>query len=107
MLADKALQEELNKFAKYVIQQSRSNLSKSDKNDTKGLYNSLGYNVELTAKGAELGFEMEQYGEFQDKKVRGKSSSSKAPNSAFKFGSGTGKKGGLTEAMQSDVKRRW
>jgi hypothetical protein len=106
MLADKALQEELNKFAKYVIQQSRSNLSKSDKNDTKALYNSLGYDIELTTKGAELGFEMEQYGEFQDKGVRGKSSSSKAPNSPFKFGSGTGKKGGLTEAMQSYVKRR-
>ncbi len=106
MLADKSIQEELNKFAKYVIQQSRSNLSKSDKNDTKKLYNSLGYNIELTQKGAELGFSMEQYGEFQDKGVRGKSSSSKAPNSPFRFGSGTGKKGGLTEAMQSYVKRR-
>ena len=106
MLADKALQEELNKFAKYVIQQSRSNLSKSDKNDSKALYNSLGYNIELTAKGAELGFEMEQYGEFQDKGVRGKSSSAKAPNSPFRFGTGTGRKGGLTEAMQSYVKRR-
>jgi hypothetical protein len=49
---------------------------------------------------------MEQYGEFQDKGVRGKSSSSKAPNSPFRFGSGTGRKGGLTEAMQSYVKRR-
>jgi hypothetical protein len=106
MLADKALQEELNKFAKYVIQQSRSNLSKSDKNDTKGLYNSLGYNVELTTKGAELGFSMEQYGEFQDKGVRGKSSSAKAPNSPFRFGTGTGRKGGLTEAMEGYVKRR-
>jgi len=106
MLADKSLQEELNKFAKYVIQQSRSNLSKSGKNDTKGLYNSLGYNVELTTKGAELGFSMEQYGEFQDKGVRGKSSSAKAPNSPFRFGSGTGRKGGLTEAMQEYVKRR-
>ena len=106
MLADKSIQEELNKFAKYVIQQSRSNLSKSDKNDTKALYNSLGYNIELTQKGAELGFSMEQYGKFQDKGVRGKSSSSKAPNSPFRFGSGTGKKGGLTEAMQSYVKRR-
>ena len=105
MLADKALLEELNKFAKYVIQQSRSNLSKSDKNDTKALYNSLGYDIELTTKGAELGFSMEQYGEF-DKGVRGKSSSAKAPNSPFKFGSGTGRKGGLTEAMQSYVKRR-
>jgi hypothetical protein len=28
MLADKFLRDELNKFAKYVIQQSRSNLTK-------------------------------------------------------------------------------
>ena len=106
MLADKALQEELNKFAKYVIQQSRSNLSKSNKNVSKELYNSLGYNVEVTAKGAELGFSMEQYGEFQDKGVRGKSSSAKAPNSPFRFGSGTGKKGGLTNSIDKWVRRR-
>ena len=106
MLADKALQEELNKFAKYVIQQSRSNLSKSDKNVSKELYNSLGYNVEVTTKGSELGFSMEQYGEFQDKGVRGKSSSAKAPNSPFRFGSGTGKKGGLTNSINKWVKRR-
>ena len=106
MLADKSIQEELNKFAKYVIQQSRSNLSKSDKNDTKKLYNSLGYNIELTQKGTELGFSMEQYGEFQDKGVRGKSSSNKAPNSPFRFGSGTGKKGGLTNSINKWVKRK-
>jgi ElaB/YqjD/DUF883 family membrane-anchored ribosome-binding protein len=34
--------EALNKFAKYVVQQSRSNLTKSDKNVSKELYNSLG-----------------------------------------------------------------
>jgi hypothetical protein len=106
MLADKSLQEELNKFAKYVIQQSRSNLSKSDKNVSKELYNSLGYNVEVTSKGAELGFSMEQYGEFQDKGVKGKTSSEKAPNSPFRFGSGTGKKGGLTNSINKWVKRR-
>ena len=106
MLADKSLQEELNKFAKYVIQQSRSNLSKSDKNVSKELYNSLGYNVEVTSKGAELGFSMEKYGEFQDKGVRGKSSSAKAPNSPFRFGSGTGKKGGLTNSIDKWVRRR-
>lgn len=106
MLADKSLQNELNKFAKYVIQQSRSNLSKSDKNVSKELYNSLGYNVEVTDKGAELGFSMEQYGEFQDKGVRGKSSSVKAPNSPFRFGSGTGKKGGLTNSIDKWVRRR-
>ena len=102
----KNVQQELNRFAKYVIQQSRTNLTKGKKNSSKALYNSLGYNIELTQKGAELGFSMEQYGEFQDKGVRGKTSSNKAPNSPFKFGSGTGKKGGLTEAMQSYVKRR-
>jgi len=106
MLADKYLQDELNKFAKYVIQQSRSNLSKSDRNDTKALYNSLGYDIELTTKGAELGFNMEQYGKFQDKGVRGKSSSAKAPNSPFRFGSGTGKKGGLTNSIDKWVKRK-
>ena len=106
MLADKALQEELNKFAKYVIQQSRSNLSKSGKNVSKELYNSLGYNVEVTTKGAELGFSMEQYGEFQDKGVRGKTSSAKAPNSPFRFGSGTGKKGGLTNSIDKWVRRK-
>jgi len=106
MLADKALQEELNKFAKYVIQQSRSNLSKSGKNVSKELYNSLGYKAEVTTKGAELGFSMEQYGEFQDKGVRGKTSSAKAPNSPFRFGSGTGKKGGLTNSIDKWVRRK-
>jgi len=111
MLADKALQEELNKFAKYVIQQSRSNLTKGSSdygtyNDTKGLYNSLKGNVSVNEKGANLSFEMADYGKFKDKGVRGKSSSAKAPNSPFRFGSGTGRKGGLTEAMQSYVKRR-
>ena len=34
----------LNSFAKYVIQQSRSNLTKGKKNVSKALYNSLDYN---------------------------------------------------------------
>jgi len=49
---------------------------------------------------------MEEYGEFQDKGVKGKSSSSKAPNSPFRFGSGTGKKGGLTNGILEWVKAR-
>ena len=109
MLADKALQEELNKFAKYVIQQSRSNLSKSDKNDTKALYNSLGYDIELTTKGAELGFSMEQYGEFQDKGVRGKTSTypeTSAALSQFQYGSGNFPKGGLTEGINEWMKKK-
>jgi hypothetical protein len=49
---------------------------------------------------------MPQYGQFQDKGVKGKFSSLKAPNSPFKFGSGTGKKGGLTEGINKWVKAR-
>ena len=78
-MLNKEVQEELNKFAKYVIQQSRSNLTKGASpygsyNDTKSLYNSLKGNVTPTQKGASLSFEMADYGKFKDLGVRGKSS---------------------------------
>ena len=96
----------LNKFAKYVIQQSRSNLTKSDKNVSKELYNSLGYDLNVSKNSFSLSLLMEDYGIFQDKGVKGKTSSAKAPNSPFRFGSGTGKKGGLTNGIDKWVRRR-
>ena len=105
-MLNKEVQEELNKFAKYVIQQSRSNLTKGGKNVSKDLYNSLGYKLNETSKGATLGFEMDGYGDFVDKGVRGKSSSAKAPNSPYRYGTGSGKKGGLTKGINEWVKRR-
>ena len=98
--------EALNKFAKYVVQQSRSNLTKSDKNVSKELYNSLGYDLNVSKNSFSLSLLMEDYGMFQDKGVKGKTSSAKAPNSPFKFGSGTGKKGGLTNGIDKWVRRR-
>ena len=98
--------EALNKFAKYVIQQSRSNLTKSDKNVSKELYNSLGYDLNVSKNSFSLSLLMEDYGIFQDKGVKGKTSSAKAPNSPFRFGSGTGKKGGLTNGIDKWVRRR-
>lgn len=89
----------LNNFAKYVIQQSRSNLTKGGKNVNKKLYNSINKEIEVGANSFRLAFLMEDYGAFQDKGVKGKTSSTKAPNSPFKFGSGTGKKGGLTKGI--------
>lgn len=71
MLADKYLRDELNKFAKYVIQQSRSNLTKGRKNASKELYNSLGYNISKQAETTSMAFEMVDYGIFQDKGVSG------------------------------------
>ena len=98
--------EALNKFAKYVVQQSRSNLTKSDKNVSKELYNSLGYDLNVSKNSFSLSLLMEDYGMFQVKGVKGKTSSAKAPNSPFQFGSGTGKKGGLTNGIDKWVRRR-
>jgi hypothetical protein len=96
----------IKKFRDYVIQQSRSNLTKGGKNVTKKLYDSLKGEI-VTDKGFSIvGFSMDDYGAFQDKGVRGKSSSSKAPNSPFKFGSGTGKKGGLTQGINKWVRTK-
>ena len=85
----------LNKFAKYVIQQSRSNLTKSDKNVSNELYNSLGYDLNVSKNSFSLSLLMEDYGIFQDKGVKGKDPSKvsknakikgqQAPNSRFKF----------------------
>lgn len=71
MLADNYLRDELNKFAKYVIQQSRSNLTKGKKNASKELYNSLGYEVSESAKGTSMAFKMADYGTYQDRGVSG------------------------------------
>jgi hypothetical protein len=57
----------LNDFAKYVIQQSRSNLTKSNKNVNKKLYNSLDSEIEVGANSFRLAFLMEDYGTFVDK----------------------------------------
>ena len=44
----KNVQQELNRFAKYVIQQSRTNLTKGKKNSSKALYNSLDYDINVS-----------------------------------------------------------
>lgn len=71
MLVRENTKEYLNAFAKYVIQQSRSNLSKQNKNLDKKLYNSLDKEIEVGANSFRLAFLMEDYGTFQDKGVSG------------------------------------
>jgi hypothetical protein len=96
----------IKRYRDYVIQQSRSNLSKSRKNNTKELYNSIKGEIVSEKDYTIVGFKMADYGMFQDQGVKGKSSSAKAPNSPFKFGSGTGKKGGLTNGIEKWVKQK-
>ena len=57
----------LNKYAKYVIQQARSNLTKGKQNASKELYNSLSYKVQKKS----VLFDMPVYGAFQDEGVKG------------------------------------
>ena len=61
----------LNKFAKRVIQQAKQNLTKKKKNASKELYNSLDYDLSVGPNSFSLTFEMEDYGEYQDKGVSG------------------------------------
>ncbi len=88
----KETKDVLNNFAKYVIQQSRSNLTKGNKNVTKKLYNSLDYNLLFDNSGFILQFVMEEYGAYQDLGVSGtkkkydtpfKYTNKRPPSSAF------------------------
>lgn len=72
----------LNGFAKYVIQQSKSNLTKGKKNSSKELYNSLSTEINVSANSFSLSFEMEDYGKFQDKGVSG---TQKKYNTPYKY----------------------
>ena len=67
----KDTKEILNKFAKYVVQQSKSNLTKQKKNVTKNLYNSIEYKINEYKDSIDLLFSMEDYGPFQDLGVSG------------------------------------
>lgn len=99
-------QKVVKKYRDYVIQQSRSNLSKLKHNNTGSLYKSIKGKVLQDKNYFIVGFEYDYYGEFLDKGVKGKASSSKAPNSPYKFGNKTGRKGGLTEGIQKWVKQK-
>jgi len=72
MLDSKEVQEAIDKFRKYVIQQSRSNLTKQRKNVNKSLYNSIKGVSKVNKNSISLYFEMLDYGIFQDKGVSGK-----------------------------------
>lgn len=91
-------------FGEQVVNNAKRNLAK--KNDTTALSNSLKYKVTVSKNSFEFTLEALNYAEFVDKGVKGKSSSERAPNSPFKFGSGTGKKGGLTDGVNGWVGRK-
>ena len=64
-------QAALEAFKNFVIQQSRTRLTKERKNVSKELYNSIRGNVKEMPNSISVEFEMEDYGIFQDKGVSG------------------------------------
>jgi hypothetical protein len=109
MTRQERIQAVLDRFGKYVVQQARANLTRKNKNVSKDLYNSIAWNSEAAKSGASFSasLSMLPYGEFQDQGVKGKSSTYGASQgSPFRFGTGKGNKGGLTEAMQKWVRAR-
>lgn len=67
----KDVQQSLNAFGKYVVQQSRSNLTKNKKNASKSLYDSIEYDLKVMPNSFSLSFIMDEYGMYQDKGVSG------------------------------------
>ena len=108
------LKKILDDYGKYVVQQSKSNLTK-DVNQYGGnkgggaLYNSIEYKLDIETNLFLLNFLMEDYGQFVDKGVKGKTSTYPASAmSPFQYGTGTGKKGGLTNALYNpSTKTGW
>ena len=100
---DKELQlKALQEFRDYVISKAKSNLRK--KNTTGNLSESLNAEIKVMPNSIRFFFEMEEYGFYQDQGVKGVSSGRSLSN--FKFGSGTGKEGGLTQGIKKWVKLR-
>ena len=100
----------LQKFADGVVLQAKANLARENKNVTGNLTQSIDYDLEVGPNSFFLRWKMDDtapYWKFQDLGVQGKSSSAKAPNSPFRFGSGrSGMRGGLTRAINEWVKKR-
>lgn len=110
-------QEVLNRFIKHVVSQAKRNLTTNGKNASKKLYNSIKGEAKAFPNSIGVYFDMEEYGFYQDQGVKGANPNGlpngskwkgiqKAPNSRFKFGTGSGQKGGLTKSLDKWIIRR-
>jgi hypothetical protein len=74
------------KWGKYIVQQSRSRLTKGKQNVDKNLYNSLKSEIKKNNQGIDILISMLGYGKFQDQGVRGKIASPiNTENSPFRY----------------------
>ena len=109
--------ESLEKFRKFVAQQSRSRLTKAGKNNSKGLYKKLDGVLKVSPNSFNLSWDL-GYGTFQDLGVKGadpskvspnaKIKGQQAPNSPYRFGTGSarGKWGQFVASLEKWAKRK-
>ena len=106
MLKDpKELKKTLNGYAKFLVNQSKANLKQEKQIVSGALYNSIKQKVTTGVGSFDLSIFAKDYAKFIDQGVQGTGSGNKAPNSPYRFGSGTGKKGGLTDGIEKWIKR--
>lgn len=96
----------LKQFINEVVSKSRTNLARKGKNASGNLSKSISGTYKVSDNSLQISFSMEDYGEFQDKGIKGAKSSNKAPNSPFKFGTGTAPKGMFKTAINAWVVRK-
>jgi hypothetical protein len=105
-------QEVLDRFVKHVVSQARKNLTKERKASGK-LYESIKGEAKAFPNSIGIYFDMEEYGFYQDQGVRGANPSNvsknakirgqQAPNSRFKFGSGS--RSGTWSSFVSNIEK--
>lgn len=103
------LEKTLKDFNKEVIKQARANLTRKGKRDTNTLYKEMKSTVKEFKNSfySSIDFgKASEYWDFIDKGVKGVSSSARAPQSPYKFGTGTGRTGGLTKGIDGWVRRK-
>lgn len=109
--------QSLENFRKYVSSQARRNLTRLDKNNSKGIYKRLDGVLNVSPNLLKLSWDL-GYGTFQDLGVKGanpskvspnaKITGQQAPNSPYKFGSGSasGKWGQFVNSLEKWAKKR-
>ena len=123
-MATSNIERYLESFAKQVVKDAKKNLAES-KGDTE-LSKSIRFKMLNTFDGITIQFLMDEYGSYVDKGVKGKGGviksgttkgnyggrrwyttwKGKRKDSPFKFGTGTGAKGGLTKGLFSWIKKK-
>jgi len=92
-------EREFKKYGDAVIKEMRRILEEEGKNASGNLSKTMSHRFEVGKETFELIFDLAPYWDFVASGVQGAVSNKKAPNSPYKFGTGSGPKGKLVPAI--------